>query len=266
MKIIEIFEAEADKRDGSTYQTWVAALKHWHYFKQKSSSQKFDFQEAENFKQYLLKKVSVNSASTYWQKFKAVSMLYFELTTDKKFKLPVLTPKGTHREHLNHSEVCLLLKTDLKPLELKQMALFSILTGLRWSDISKLQWSELFLSDGWEIRFHQQKTGKIEVLPISDQAYSLLPRQKSNRQKFVFKLGYSSWLNNQLNDWCKRAGVQKKIAFHTFRHTHAVLQLDAGTDIYTLSKMLGHKNIKTTEIYAACSDKAKKAAANRIKI
>jgi len=63
-----------------------------------------------------------------------------------------------------------------------------------------------------------------------------------------------------------RAGITKDITFHCFRHTYATLQLSYGTDIYTVSKMLGHKELKTTQIYAKIIDQAKREAANKIKL
>lgn len=53
---------------------------------------------------------------------------------------------------------------------------------------------------------------------------------------------------------------------HTGRHTYATLQLTLGTDIYTVSKLLGHKDLKTTQIYAKIIDERKKEAANKIKL
>ena len=63
-----------------------------------------------------------------------------------------------------------------------------------------------------------------------------------------------------------RAGVSKIITFHCARHTYATLQLTLGTDIYTVSKLLGHRELKTTQIYAKIIDEKKKEAANRIKL
>lgn len=61
-------------------------------------------------------------------------------------------------------------------------------------------------------------------------------------------------------------GIFKKISFHNFRHTYATLLLNSGTDIYTVSKMLGHRNVSTTQIYAKVVDKRKQEAVGRIQI
>tara|TARA_R110002050_G_scaffold246651_5_gene384446 strand:+ start:3959 stop:4186 length:228 start_codon:yes stop_codon:yes gene_type:complete len=68
----------------------------------------------------------------------------------------------------------------------------------------------------------------------------------------------------QLLRWCKVAGISKHITFHSTRHTNAVLLLENGADIYTVSKLLGHREIRTTEIYAKIIDNKMKEAANLI--
>lgn len=62
------------------------------------------------------------------------------------------------------------------------------------------------------------------------------------------------------------AGISRTITFHCARHTYATLQLAAGTDIYTFSKMLGHSELRTTQIYAKVIDSKKIEAANKIKL
>ncbi len=69
-----------------------------------------------------------------------------------------------------------------------------------------------------------------------------------------------------MKDWLTASGIKKKISFHNFRHSYATLQLANGTDIYTVSKLLGHKNVATTQIYTKVLDKNKIEAANRIKL
>jgi len=86
--------------------------------------------------------------------------------------------------------------------------------------------------------------------------------EKGNR---VFShLVYSDYNNIKLRNWVKSAGIDKYITFHCFRHTYATIQLTLGTDIYILSKELGHKELKTTEIYAKIVDQRKREAANKI--
>lgn len=142
------------------------------------------------------------------------------------------------------------------------------LTGLRFSDIKNLVWGEIHLSveNGYSIQFTQQKTKGVEVLPISEQAYSLLGERKETTRKVFEGLTYSAYENKHLYQWIGAAGITKNITFHCFRHTFATLQLSKGTDIYTVSKMLGHRELKTTQIYAKIIDQTKREAADKIKL
>ena len=72
------------------------------------------------------------------------------------------------------------------------------------------------------------------------------------------------YLNKLLKDWVKSSGIKKRITFHTSRHTNATLLLSLGVDLYTVSKLLGHTQIKTTQIYAKIVDKKKDDAVNMI--
>jgi site-specific recombinase XerD len=104
------------------------------------------------------------------------------------------------------------------------------------------------------------------MMPIADQAYSLMG-EPGQKEEEVFKdLTYSAYANKHLAKWIGLAGITKDITFHCFRHTYATLQLSQGTDIYTVSKMLGHRSIKTTQVYAKVMDQAKRKAADKIKL
>ncbi len=70
--------------------------------------------------------------------------------------------------------------------------------------------------------------------------------------------------NHAIREWMLRAGITKEITFHCARHTFAVMMLDLGTDIYTVSKLLGHRELTTTQIYAKVLDKNKQAAVMNI--
>ena len=162
---------------------------------------------------------------------------------------------------------------------MKRAALFSALTGLRFSDIQKMTWGELeyINGQGYFLNFNQKKTNSVEVLPISEQAYSFTggtenPKDMPQDNPVFEGLKYSAYHNKHLFQWIGAAGITKNITFHCFRHTFAVLQLmprpdgSQGTDIYTVSKMLGHKDLKTTQVYAKIVDEAKRTAADKIKL
>ena len=151
---------------------------------------------------------------------------------------------------------------------MKRAALFSALTGLRFSDIKNLVWGELeyIEGNGYFIQFKQQKTKGVEMMPISEQAFSLLGERKEPTNKVLEGLTYSAYENKHLAKWIGLAGITKDITFHCFRHTFATLQLSKGTDIYTVSKMLGHRELKTTQIYAKIIDQTKREAADKINL
>ena len=117
-----------------------------------------------------------------------------------------------------------------------------------------------------EKNISQNKTKNTNYLPISEQARQLCGDRKEDI-KLVFEgLTPPSWISRPLKRWVKAAGITKHITFHCFRHTYATLQLAGGTDIYTVSKMLGHTNVKTTKIYAKIIDDLKQKAADAIQL
>jgi integrase len=80
----------------------------------------------------------------------------------------------------------------------------------------------------------------------------------------VFKSFKATMTQYPLKDWLKTAGIKKHITFHSFRHTFASLQLELGTDIYTVQSLLAHKSVTTTQIYARHADPKRREAANRM--
>jgi integrase len=278
---IEYFKKLAYKKEESNQNNWISALYYLNGFT-KGYLKFADLNESfcEDFKDYLLVarsrrhttiKLSKNTALSYFNKFKAALKQAYKdgyLQTDLNAKVSPIKQAETHRKFLTLEELNRLVKTDCPLPVLKRAALFSALTGLRFSDIVKMVRSELEFVEGqgYFINFTQEKTQGVEVMPISDQAYSLLG-QRGNSSEQVFEgLKYSSAANGHLAKWLANAGITKKITFHSFRHTFATLQLTKGTDIYTVSKMLGHRELKTTQIYAKIVDQTKREAANRIQL
>ena len=163
-----------------------------------------------------------------------------------------------------------ILKPEEEVLDLSrhQKSSWNKMLESRFSDIKNLVWGELeFIEgNGYFIQFKQQKTKGVEMMPISEQAFSLLGERKESTDNVFPGLSYSAFTNKHLYQWIGAAGISKDITFHCFRHTYATLQLSQGTDIYTVSKMLGHRELKTTQIYAKIIDSTKRNAADKIKL
>ena len=173
----------------------------------------------------------------------------------------------SRREFLTTEELNILAATPCDNPIIKRAALFSALTGLRHCDIQKLKWSEVQkINDTYRLNFTQKKTKGVEYMPMSEQAYKLCGERKDPNLLVFAGLPAPSWISKPLKRWIVAAGITRKITFHCFRHTYATLQLAHGTDIYTVSKMLGHTNVKTTQIYAKVIDEKKEKAANAIQI
>ena len=148
---------------------------------------------------------------------------------------------------------------------LKRTFLFSCLTGLRKSDIQKLTWSEVQkFGDYTRIVFKQKKTGGQEYLDISPQAEKYLGERGNPEDPVFTGFTYGAWTSLELQRWSMAANINKNLTFHCGRHTFAVLMLDLGADIYTVSKLLGHKELATTQIYAKVLDKNKQNAVSLI--
>ena len=103
-------------------------------------------------------------------------------------------------------------------------------------------------------------------MPISAQAYQLCGERRAPDRLVFEGLQDPSWISKPLQRGIAKSGIQKHITFYCFRHTYATLQLTNGTDIYTVSKMLGHKKVSTTQIYAKIVDEKKEQAADAIKL
>lgn len=283
---IQYFKKLAKKRTNTTHDSWYAAQKYLIDFTNGSLTfGEINQAFAENFKDYLLNtqsqrrnksKLANNSAVSYFNKFKAALKEAYKdglLPTDVSAKVQPIPYKETERPYLTMEELQKLISTPCKNPLLKRVALFSALTGLRFSDIQKMTWSELhhISGQGYVLHYKQKKTQKVEFLPISEQAYyftyGAIDPKDMPQEKHVFDgLKYSAYQNKDLAYWIGAAGITKDITFHCFRHTFATMQLFNGTDLYTVSKLLGHKSIKTTQIYAKIVDKSKRDAVNKIKL
>jgi integrase len=278
---VDYFKVLAEKRTGLNHDNWIAASKYLEKFTAgKLIMTEINESKCNDFKNYLLttksnksikSNLSVNSAASYFNKFKAALKQAFKdglLQTDINGTVQSIKEQSSNRSFLTKEELNKLVKTECNNPLLKKAALFSALTGLRFSDIQKLKWKELVYSkeQGYYISYTQKKTKEPETLNISEQAYKLLGEPGEPDARVFDGLEYSAYANKHLYQWIGAAGITKNITFHSFRHTRATLLLSEGVDLFVISKILGHKNIKTTQVYTHVMDKAKKEAADKGKI
>jgi len=261
----------------NNYDNWDASFKHLQgYCNKNVTFEDIDEDFIRGYKKYLEFEAKTksntllaqNSKYTYYNKFKAaIRQAHEEGYLDKNYLRSV---KGfeqgeTQREYLTFSELKSLANSHCKYPILKKAFIFSCLTGLRWSDVNKLIWSEVRDEDNqYRIVFRQKKTDGVEYLYISSEARDLLGERTNNNERVFTGLKYGAVYNTEILRWSMRAGITKHLTFHSSRHTNAVLLLENGADIYTVQKRLGHKEIKTTEIYAKIIDKKMKEAAEII--
>jgi len=227
----------------------------------------------QSFKEYLLGRVKQNSALVYLARIKTASrqavkdgILSKNPASDVSIKR-----QATRREFLTLEELERLAQTKCSNQDTRAAFLFSAFSGLRYSDVKALAWHKVkHVNGGCVLEFTQAKTGGVETVPLSEQATAILKDQTDARASTrikteipsdaVFKLGAQQTIDKAIRDWVKRAEIGKKISFHSARHTFATLSLTHGVDLYTLSKLLGHKHIGTTEIYAQVVDQKKRQA------
>jgi integrase len=221
----------------------------------------------ENFKTFLLANVSHNTASLYWDCFTSFLREMYKqgkLNMSTDFLKPIPRME-TNRNYLEMNEVQKLMEMECKSDVLKRACLFSVFTGLRFSDVQKMVWSEIQKNDNqFVLKYRQQKTKGFEILPLPEIALKLCGERQDDPSPIFEGLKNDSTQRFYLKLWIAHAGIKRNITFHCFRHTYATISLNNGIDLYTVSKMLGHKDIRTTQIYAKITDVSKRNAANKI--
>lgn len=270
---VTFFTDQAEKRKGrTTYFRWLGMLKHFiEYAGPDVRFSAVNRSLCEGFKDYLIYNASLEwgTARNYFTGFRSLIKFCADtklLPNDPLLGIRGVAKKRNERAFLTLDELKKLANTDCEYPELKRAALASALTGLRFSDLMKLTWGEIHRDrDQYLIRFKQKKTRDSETLPVSAEAIAIFGAGESDTDR-VFH-GLTKWhLYHYLPAWMKSAGINRHVTFHGFRHTFATLQLKLGTDIYTLSKMLGHSDLSTTQEYARVVDEKKQEAAGRISL
>jgi len=277
---VSYFKKLADKRKASNHDNWVSAYNYLETFT-KGNLKFSDLNEpfCNEFKEYLLttksnksdkSTLSQNSAVSYFNKLKAAMKQAYKdgyLQIDLNSRIQCIESVETIKQTLTIEELNILAKADCKNPLLKKVVLFSALTGMPYMEMKNLIWGQIEVSEtfGIRIKMLRQKTGKPYYINISEQAYKLLGDPKdtsrkvfenlSNRERYYF---FPLWL--------AETGIKKDMTFHDLRHTYGCLQIDLGTDIYTLQGNMGHSTPRQSMMYGKISDQRKRDAADKIKL
>ena len=246
-----------EKIDKSFYMGFLAYLK-GKYKNRKSPENPIPLSE----KTMLLIQGNLNSMLNYAVREGVLKKNpFYELDLKEKIHK---TP--SNREYLTVKEVKALAEAPTRSPITKQAFLFCCFTGLRHSDMAALRWQDIQKTDAGEIINlpSMQKTKHPVIIPLGILAKSWLPeRNDAEPDAKVFPDAPTiGCADRALKHMAKRAGINKTISFHCSRHTFATLALAAGGDIFTTSKILGHTNVCTTEIYADVVDEKKIVAIN----
>lgn len=174
------------------------------------------------------------------------------------------TAPPAERDYLTAEELKMLAAAKCPNEQVRAAFLFSCFCGLRLSDIEGLTWAAVHQDgDTWQIETRMKKTRQILYLPLSEAARRYMPeRGDKGPEELVFTLPKRVTTQCDIRTWVNRTGMTKNISFHCARHTFATLALTQGADLYSISKLLGHTNVNTTQVYAAIIDQKKQAAVN----
>ena len=278
-------EKKREKSGGNKRGTCMSYLALAYHLKKydgvKTAFKQIDKSYCQGFIEYLKtavnanngERLSVNTQWGYMKKLEAVinSAISDEITDSNPFKQikPENKPKKLTTDvcFLTIEEVNTLVNTPCFYPNIKNGFLFSCFSGLRFSDVKGLTWDKLQKDNSGNtfINYVQKKTVKQEYLPISKEAVKYLPeRGEAKDTESVFKFPSGGYVNLQLRQWAFTAGIKKRVTFHVARHTNATLLLSLEVPIETVSKILGHSNIKTTQIYAKVIDKSKRDAVDKL--
>ncbi|MBQ8045659.1 MAG: site-specific integrase [Bacteroidales bacterium] len=220
-----------------------------------------------SFASYLINnaKVKITSAKTYMHKLHAIlqEAVYLEyICSNPMPPMCKLLPKyiPAERESLTVDEVKKLENTECKHEETKLAFLFSCYTGIRLSDIETLRWENIRRQkDYYALVKIQVKTNQEVRVPLSSQALIILEKikkmfGKANETDLIFPMYSRTTIYSDLKEWAKKAKIDKHITFHVSRISFVTISISAGISLYVISKLCGHKNIKTTQIYARILD------------
>lgn len=252
----------------STRQNHLSTLELLQEFKKEVLFTDLTFEFVSSFDNYLQSKgYHLNTIAKHMKHLKryinvAINKEYMDIQkyAFRKYKIKSIEGSHTHLapEELHKFENLQLTGRYMRLQKTKDAFLFCCYAGLRYSDFTNLTSANVveFHQETWII-YKSVKTGMEVRLPLyllfEGKGIQILQRYKDDLNSF-FKLKDNSNINKELNRLAGLAKIDKRVSFHTARHTNATLLLYNGANITTVQKLLGHKSVKTTQVYANIMD------------
>ena len=252
----------------STRQNHLSTLELLQEFKKEVLFTDLTFEFVSSFDNYLQSKgYHLNTIAKHMKHLKryinvAINKEYMDIQkyAFRKYKIKSIEGSHTHLapEELHKFENLQLTGRYTRLQKTKDAFLFCCYAGLRYSDFTNLTSANIveFHQETWII-YKSVKTGMEVRLPLyllfEGIGIQILQRYKDDFNSF-FKLKDNSNINKELNILAGLAKIDKRVSFHTARHTNATLLLYNGANITTVQKLLGHKSVKTTQVYANIMD------------
>ncbi len=250
----------------ATYQKAEVCKRHLsNYLKEEYKRSDIDIREINHsfivgFETFLRIKGNCNSNTTakFIQKFKSVVLLAQKngwLQSDP-FANYRISLKKVDRGYLNDEELKLIMEKKFKTERLERIRdifVFSCYTGLAYIDIKNLRSEHIIkgFDNNYWIDTKRQKTSVKTTVPLLDVAQMILDKYKGLPNGVLLPIPTNQKTNAYLKEIADVCGISKNLTFHLARHTFATtITLSKGVPIESVSKMLGHTNIKTTQIYA----------------
>ncbi|MFR9531019.1 MAG: site-specific integrase [Rikenellaceae bacterium] len=253
----------------NTRRVYNSTYHHLTMFRSRILLDDLTYQFLHEFENYLLGKgINTNTAGKYLKTIKTVVNLainygYMDYN-NYPFRNYVIRSQPTNRTYLDPKEIerieALEIPAERVNLQIvKDMYLFAVYSGLRFSDIIRLSPDNIQVIEGKQyIVINMEKTKEPLRLPIfklfNGKPLELLAKYTRPNRKFYFDDFTNQFVNRELKEIARLAGVDKVVTFHTARHTTATYLLYKGVPMVVVQKILGHQKISTTQCYAKVMD------------
>lgn len=263
----EVMESSLKESSKKNHLSTLMLLKK---FKKEVLFSELTFELITSFEQYLLSQgYHINTIAKHMKHLKrhinsAINKEHidYQKYAFRKYKIKSVESSHTHLspEELIKLEELTLVGRGLRYQKTLDAFLFCCYAGLRYSDFINLKAENIVSIDGllWLV-YKSVKTGTEVRLPLyllfSGKGVKILEKHIGNGCiESFFTIRDNSTINKELAQIANLAGISKRVSFHTARHTNATLLIYEGVNITTVQKLLGHKSVRTTQVYANIMD------------